>query len=91
MRKPDFVESEQRCRLACTYVLSDKHLYYLPIFSILSKQASCKISIFELVSIAEQIDLKLTQLATLKTGFLAIRTIVFKIQLLSTQTTDNLK
>ena len=43
----------------------------------ISKLASCKISIFQLVSVAEQAGLSLTCLQTPKTGFLALRAILY--------------
>ena len=43
--------------------------------SLISKPASCKISVLKLVSVAEETDLTLALSETTKTGFLALRPI----------------
>ena len=69
LRKPDFVVCEQqRHRSACAYVQSDQHLCY-------SLSCFMKISLFQLVSVAEQAGVNLTWLETLKTGLLLSRSI----------------
>ena len=69
-RKPDFVAWEkQRHRPACTSTQSDQCLYVCFLESVVYKLATCKVSIFYLVSVAEQTGFNLSLSETQKTGF----------------------
>ena len=57
---------------------SDQHLCYHFLESIICKLATGEISIFRLVSVAEETGLKLALYETRKTGFLAMR-LVYKL------------
>ena len=60
-----------RCRPACTSRQSDQRLCYPLLESIICTLATGEISIFQLVSVAEETGLKLALSETPKTGFLA--------------------
>ena len=69
-RKPVFGLSEQqRRRPACTFAQIDQHLSYLHFGCIISKHATGEISMFQLVSVAEQAGLKSHSVGNLENRF----------------------
>ena len=64
---------QHRRRPACASAQSDQRLCYS--LSEKNSSPSCEISIFQLVSVAEETGLKLTLSETLKTGYVAARPI----------------
>ena len=60
-RKPDFVKCEQQVRRsACASIQSDQRIDFHHLESIIAKPATCIVSIFLLISVAEQAGLSLT-------------------------------
>ena len=79
VRKPDFVlhpNSKGADQLAHLVSLISAFVIH-SLQSMMSKLASCKISTFQLVSVAELAGLSLTCLQTPRTGFLASRDILY--------------
>ena len=75
-RKPVFgVCKQQRRRPACASAQTDQHLCFRFLESSISKLYTGEISIFQLVSVAEETGLNLTLSESPKTGFVATRPI----------------
>ena len=64
---------QHRRRPACASAQTDQRLCYSDLESIISKLATSKMSIFQLVSVAEETGLKFALWETPKTSFLATR------------------
>ena len=75
---------EQSHRPACPSTQTDQHICYSLFRSIISELASDKISIFQLVSVADETGLSLTLPETPKTGFVTMRPIYSCTQFLET-------